>query len=83
MELKPCDDVIYRTGQAVLYVCVGSAEMEALTARVRVRSGQPVDWHSVAGRAVLKTTGDTAAVIRAFRHEAPELVEQTRFLKEG
>lgn len=79
-NMGTCDDVIYRTGQCVLYVCLGAAEMEALTTRVRTRSGQPTDWHYVAGRAVLKTTGDTEAVVRAFRHEAPELVEQTRFL---
>jgi len=81
--MAKCDDVIYREGKCVLYLCLGSNEMEALVGRIRVRSGQPVDWHSVAGRCVLKTTGDTAAVARAFRHEAPELVEQTRFLKEG
>lgn len=78
--MAKCDDVIYREGKCVLYLCLGSNEMEALVGRIRVRSGQAVDWHYVAGRAVLKTTGDPEAVLRAFKHEAPELVGQTRIM---
>jgi 3-methyladenine DNA glycosylase/8-oxoguanine DNA glycosylase len=71
---KPCDPDIYANGVAVLVTAsVSSNRMERWVCLLGELSGQPVDWHFVGGRAVVKTTGDVEAVARAATELRPAL----------
>ena len=58
-ELAPCNPKIYQKGVSLGYFgtfyCGGAEGFEALVEEVRQRSGCAVDWHYMAGWAVLKT----------------------------
>lgn len=67
MALADCDNEIYTNGVTVGYATTQGAEaFEGWIELVRKQSGQRVDWHYVAGRAVIKVLGDVEAVKRAM-----------------
>jgi len=64
-ETKPvgCDPEIYRDGKCVALIAGGSAkEIESFVKEVALVTGEPIDWHYVAGRARVLTTGDVVKV---------------------
>ena len=70
---KPCDRRIYEAGTCVLISnTIPSNAMEGWVRKVADLSGQPVDWHFVAGRAVVKAMGDLRKVREALETLKPE-----------
>ncbi|MEX0935212.1 MAG: hypothetical protein WDZ70_02720 [Candidatus Paceibacterota bacterium] len=51
---------------------IPSNAMEEWVKKVAERSGQRVDWHFVAGRAVVKALGDISKVKQAIQELKPE-----------
>lgn len=64
-KLDPCDPEVYKYGETLFMTAQRAADAEAWVEKLRERSGQRVDWHYVAGRAIVKALGDADAVIRA------------------
>lgn len=63
----PCDQEIYSSGEVMCVIRdVTSNKMEQWVKRIAAESGQRVDWHYVAGAAVMKALGDTKAVCAAM-----------------
>jgi hypothetical protein len=70
----PCDSEIYSNGQTILIVGnVPSEVMEEWVKAVATASGERVDWHFVAGWAVVKALGDIDAARAATLRLRPEL----------
>lgn len=70
----PCDAEVYRNGTVVLQGhSVSSNRMEGWVKKIAAESGQRVDWHFVAGWAVVKALGDIAAVNAAIENHIAEL----------
>lgn len=63
-----CDPEVYSKGEVITIIGEhgGSRKVEAWVAKVRETSGQRVDWHFAAGRAVVKAIGDLAKVRAAM-----------------
>lgn len=62
-----CDLDIFEVGKVVKMLAgVKSAAMEVWINRVRKASGERVDWHYAAGRAVVKYVGDGSKVAAAI-----------------
>lgn len=74
----PCNPEIFKRGE-VMFVTDGisSNRMERWVRNVAEISGQPVDWHFVGGRAVIKALGDIGKVRSAMDDLFP-LLEQLR-----
>ena len=54
-ELPPCDMDLFNRGTVVgMYITDGAADFEEKIKRVRDESSRAVDWHYVAGRAIVK-----------------------------
>lgn len=70
---KDCDPDIYKNG-IVVQVCTGlsSNRMENWVRQVAEKSGQPVDWHYMGGRATVLTTGSLPLVAIAMEELAGE-----------
>jgi hypothetical protein len=65
---QKCDKKIYEKGVCVGIIGGGNAEiMEMIVKKLSEDSGQHVDWHYCAGRAVIRTTGDIDKVRLFFR----------------
>ncbi|HYE72623.1 MAG TPA: hypothetical protein VEF04_04795 [Blastocatellia bacterium] len=63
-----CDPVIYKDGQVAAVLAGGSAFLiDRFVRELSEYSEQPLDWHYVGGRAVVKTTGDVKAVQDALQ----------------
>lgn len=70
---KPCNRKIYLKGTVVLVShSIPSNAMERWVRKVRELSKQPVDWHFVAGRAVVKALGNLDKVRDALEELRPE-----------
>lgn len=68
-----CDQDIYRNGTVVFVTdSIPSNAMERWVKQVAEASGQPVDWHFVAGRACVKALGDLERVKAAVERLMPE-----------
>lgn len=68
-----CDKEIYEKGEHVFTThTIPSNAMEEWVKKVAERSGQRVDWHFVAGRAVVKALGDISKVKQAIQELKPE-----------
>jgi hypothetical protein len=63
-----CDSEVFAKGEVVTVIGnhPGSHKLEEWILKVRETSGQRVDWHFVAGRAVVKAIGDLAKVRAAM-----------------
>ncbi len=69
----PCDQEVFKDGHVVLIThSIPSQKFEAWVQKVAAFSGQRVDWHFVAGRAVVKALGDKARVHKAIEELMPE-----------
>ena len=75
----PCNREIFERGE-VMFVTdsISSNRMEQWVRNVAENSGQPVDWHFVGGRAVVKALGDTVKVRSAMDDLFPRLEELRR-----
>lgn len=63
-----CDQDIYQNGEHVGIVVGGDANViEAFVKCAVEKSGQPMDWHYVGGRANVLTTGDVGKAKKALR----------------
>jgi hypothetical protein len=70
----PCDYDIFHSGKIVYQTNgVSSNRMEGWVRKVAEESGQRVDWHFVAGWAIVKMLGDIDAVDAAIKKHLPEL----------
>lgn len=68
-----CRQDIYEEGTAVFVTAdPDAAGIEEWVSMVRERSGQPVDWHYVGGRGVVKALGDLGRVRSAVEALLPE-----------
>lgn len=70
-ETARCDDEVYRKGEVITVLGdhPGSERIEAWVVRIRKASGQRVDWHFFAGRAVIKALGNTDAVVAVMEKD--------------
>ncbi len=77
MKIPPrCDLHLFQQGRVVLLLAgPRSSTIEEWILKIRERTGQSVDWHFVAGRAVIKTLGNIELVKKALRESAEELVD--------
>ena len=59
-----CHSAILANGRAVMYIAGNATqdEVEEWCEKLRADSKQPIDWHTVAGADVIKTTGDIQLV---------------------
>lgn len=73
-----CDPAVYKDGETILIVDMGSTDMEEWVVGVREASNQRVDWHYVGGRVVVRFLGDRARVETAIRQAASDLIERKR-----
>ena len=68
-----CNEDVYAKGSLVFMThTIRSWHIENWVRKVAERSGQPVDWHFVAGRACVKALGDLDKVREALAHFKPE-----------
>ncbi len=68
-----CDPEIFESGTVVFMgVNVPSELVESWVKRVASTSDQRVDWHFVAGRAIVKALGDVDKVRQTCEQMAPE-----------
>lgn len=72
MSKGSCDPEVYE-GDAVCYFVAPSEEAEKWVRAVAKESGQRVDWHYMAGRAVVRFLGDELKVRRAIIKLKPDL----------
>jgi hypothetical protein len=71
--MNPCDQRIYEEGEVVFVThTIAAKDIESWVKSVALLSGQPVDWHFVAGRAVVKALGDIDFVKDTIRQLLPE-----------
>lgn len=71
-ELPPCDPAV-KTGTLVLVThTIAAKDIEAWVKKVSIKSGQPVDWHYMGGRACVLATGDLDKVRNALIALKPE-----------
>lgn len=64
---EKCDPTVYEIGTVVFLTnTIRTKRMEPWIRNVRARSGQPVDWHWIGGRAVVKAMGDLDKVREAI-----------------
>lgn len=70
----PCDREVYEKGAHVMttHSIGGSNAIERWVQKLARTSGQPVDWHFVGGRVVIKALGDLKRVYEAFAVHLPE-----------
>jgi hypothetical protein len=69
----PCDADVFKSGSPVLIIeGLASNRIEGWVKKIAERSGQRVDWHFAAGRAIVKALGDLAAVDTAIAELMPE-----------
>jgi len=72
-DLPPCDPKIYEEGEVVFVThTLFATDVEAWVKKLAEASGQPVDWHYVAGRVVIKALGDLSKVKQAIQALMPE-----------
>jgi hypothetical protein len=75
----PCNSEVYQHGEVVFVTdSISSNRMEQWVRNVAELSGQPVDWHFVGGRAVIKALGDISKVRSAMDHLFPQLEKLRR-----
>lgn len=73
MKLRPCDAKVYRNGTVVFITnTIQAPELNRWVESVARESGQRVDWHFAAGRAVVKALGDLDKVRSAILALLPE-----------
>lgn len=72
----PCAAEIYKHG-AVVYQThgVSSNRMESWAQRIAFESGQPVDWHFMAGWAIVKGLGDLKLIQAAIENNLHRLAD--------
>lgn len=70
-----CDVDIYENGKLVTVLSGASDVIEAIVVEASKRSGEPIDWHYFAGRAVVKTTGDIEKAEEAVLACMPERLQ--------
>lgn len=63
-----CNQEIYEKGKVVLVIgdWFSAKEVEAFVCAVADQSGQPVDWHYFAGRAIVRALGNLRRVDEAI-----------------
>lgn len=67
-----CNDDVYKDGEVVFVTnSIPSNAMERWVKSVAKDSKQPVDWHFMGGRAVIKALGDLNAVKASMRKLMP------------
>lgn len=72
-ELPKCDREVYERGEVVFVThSLRSADVEMWVREIAATSGQRVDWHYAAGRALIKALGDISKVRDAIRELMPE-----------
>lgn len=71
MSLAPCNQEIYEKGAVVAILDARSQVAEAVVKSASESSGIEIDWHYVAGRAVVKTLGDAVKAKRAIEFAMP------------
>ena len=72
-ELPRCNQEVYEHGTVVFVThSIPSAKLEEWVQKVAKLSQQPVDWHFVGGRAVIKALGDLGKVMQAMTELLPE-----------
>ena len=63
---NPCDPDIYLHGTVIAIMTGPSTAIEAIVVRVRQQANVRIDWHYVAGRALVKVLGSKADQELAF-----------------
>jgi len=64
--MEKCNDDVYNNGEHVCWLAAANADViEAIVQYAAKRSGFPTDWHYVAGRGNVLTTGEPD-VVRMF-----------------
>ena len=74
MSIDKCDHEIYEKGNVVAILIGGKMAIEGMVQEAS-RYGPKMDWHYVAGRAVVKTLGDVDEARKALREELPQMYE--------
>jgi hypothetical protein len=75
----PCNPEVFSHGEVMLVThSISSNRMEQWVKKVAKISGQPVDWHFVGGRAVIKALGDITKVRSAMDDLFPLLEDLRR-----
>jgi hypothetical protein len=67
MSTERCDPEIFEKGNPVCVITGPSTEIEAWVKAIATIAKARVDWHRVAGRAVVKHLGDAASLRRVKR----------------
>jgi hypothetical protein len=72
-DLAPCNAAIYSKGKAVLTFALGADSTESWVRALAKLSKQRVDWHYLAGYAVVKVLGDERKVRNAIHDSLHKL----------
>lgn len=68
-----CDKKVFKKGTALFMThSIPPNAMEGWVKKVAKKSGQRVDWHFAAGRAIVKAFGDLDKVVDAIKDLQPE-----------
>ena len=65
-KILACNDVIYTEGKMVLMVAGKKEPVEEFVQYVSNKTGCPVDWHYVGGRAIIKTMSENVEKVVSF-----------------
>ncbi len=68
-----CNEEIFKNGQVVAVYSAGMIAMEGLVKEAN-RTGPEMDWHYVAGRAIVKTLGDVEKARQALAGALPVVI---------
>lgn len=71
---EQCDEEIYKNGTGVVVLEGRSKVVEAIVQTASMQSGIKMDWHYVAGRAMVKTLGDAAEARKAIESVTPRII---------
>jgi len=67
--MQACNAKIYENGKHVCWLAGANADViESIVQYAAKRSGFPVDWHYVAGRGNVLTTGDPEVVLKTIQY---------------
>jgi hypothetical protein len=77
-DREKCDREVYEKGEAIFVFAAPSRIAEPWVQRVARVSGQRVDWHYIAGRAVVRCLGDKGKARAAIESLLVELNAEVR-----
>lgn len=71
--LDQCDKNIFQNGTVVMVThTIPPKELEIWVRKIAEESNQPVDWHYVGGRAIIKAIGNIDVVYEVIQKLLPE-----------